>query len=173
MIPSREAADMAPSHQPVVFLPPRAALIGRIGDDPGCAHPADGPVDNRAGLARCQHQFAANILARIIRLGRARTDVDEGRRDIGRQAVLRERQGHRLPVAEPPHPARATIGLFDFPEFRGAHVPHRSRLLGAEHRLAVGCITQRVDGIEAIGFELPLDVPRRHQELLARSHTML
>ena len=168
-----EAADVPPAHESIVLLPPGAALVGRIGDDARRAQFADGEIDDRAGLARGEHQLAAHVPARIVGRGRAGTDVDETRRHIGRQAVLRERQRHRFPVAQPAHPAGLAAGPLDLPEFGGLHAPHGPRLLRPEHRLAVGGVAQDLDGVEAVIVELLLDMPRRGHELLARAHAML
>jgi hypothetical protein len=79
----RETADVPPANQPVVFLPPGTPLVRGVRDDPGCAFLANREIDDRAWLARREHKLAGDVLAPVIRLRRARTDVDERRGDIG------------------------------------------------------------------------------------------
>ncbi len=164
---------MAPSHQPLVFHPPGAALVRRIGDDPRGAQLADGEIDDRAGLTRREHELAADILARVVGLRRAAAHIDEAGRHIRRHTVLGQRQRHRVPVAQTPHAANIVAGPLDLPEFAGLHFPYRSRLLRPEHGVAVCGIAKDLDGSDAVAFELLLDVPRCHHELLACAHAVL
>jgi hypothetical protein len=169
----RETTDVAPTHEPVVLLPPGAALIGCIGNDARRASLANCKIDYRAGLTRRQHELARHIRSFVISLGRACANVDEVCRHVRREAVLRERQRHRLPIAEAPHAAHPAGGLLQLPELGEAHVPYGPRLLCAKHRLAVRRVAEYFDLVESIVFKLLLDVPRRRQKLLAGPHAML
>ena len=166
---SGKAAQVSPPHQPIVFFPPGGTLIRGIGNDAGRTQFTNRTLNDGSRLARRKHQLAANLFAFVIAVFRASPDVDECCRNLARQAVLRQRQRHRVPVAEPAH----TFAFRKLPQFCRPDVPDGPGLLRSEHRIAIGRVFLHLDILQAVMLELVEDMSGSIVKLFACPHTML
>jgi hypothetical protein len=169
----RKTADMSPSDQPVVLLPPGGSLVRRVGDDPGSAVSADGEVDDVLRLTGRQHQLAAQVGVPVILLGCTCADIHEKTGRFPAKAVLSQAQGHGVPVGKPPDAHRPSTRAFDFPELGKAGIPRGSRFLRTEHRLPVRRVATNCGFFESVLFQFAHDVRGRGVELTACAHAML